>query len=259
MADAHVSIIMPAYNAQEYLADAIESVCAQTHEDWDLIVIDDGSSDATSEIAGRYSQEDSRILVVCNVINKGVTFTRAKGCELAAGPWIAFLDSDDMWEKDKLARQLCLAQTSKAIGFLFTGTAYMNDAGNVSSYALRPPTCIDFKKLLGSNPITCSSVLIRKDILHPDETSHDGMHEDYAMWLSVLKTGQKAYAVPDPLTVHRMVSGSKSANKLQAARMNYLTLRHVGIKRLTALVKMFEYAVRNFKKYSAIYKGFDRE
>lgn len=255
----HISIIMPAYNAQEHLADAIESVRAQSYQDWDLIVIDDGSSDATMEIARGFAQEDSRVSVESNPVNRGVTYTRGRGYELAVGPWIAFLDSDDMWKRDKLDAQVRLAQLSESISFLFTGTAYMNDAGMISEFTLRPPTCIDFKELLGSNPITCSSVMIRKDILRPDETSHDGMHEDYAMWLSVLKAGTNAYAVPEPLTIHRMVSGSKSSNKLQAARMNYLTLRHVGTKRFTALIKMFEYAVRNFKKYSSIYKGFDRE
>lgn len=117
---------------------------------------------------------------------------------------------------------------------MFTGTAYVNEIGERSAYTLRPPDRISFEDLLLHNPITCSSVLIKKELLKNDVAIHDGMHEDYAMWLSILRDEPYAYAVPRPLTVHRMASGSKSSNKIQAARMNYRTLRHVGVGWLAA-------------------------
>ena len=255
----HVSVVMPAYNAEKYISEAFTSVMNQGHRDWDLIIIDDGSSDRTFELAMELSQNDDRINVQKNSKNHGVTYSRNRGIKVAKGPWVAFLDSDDMWRREKLSSQLELAHALDGASFLFTGTAYMNEAGDISSYALRPPETVCFRDLLAQNPITCSSVLIRKDLLKDDAAAHDGLHEDYAMWLSVLKGEQRAYAVSQPLTLHRMAAGSKSSNKMQAARMNYKTLRHVGVSRLVALIKMMQYATRNFRKYSAIYKGFIQE
>ncbi len=196
----HVSVVMPAYNAEKYISEAITSVMNQGHRDWDLIIIDDGSSDRTFELAMELSQNDDRINVQKNSKNHGVTYSRNRGIKVAKGPWVAFLDSDDMWRREKLSSQLELAHALDGASFLFTGTAYMNEAGDISSYALRPPETVCFKDLLAQNPITCSSVLIRKDLLKDDAAAHDGLHEDYAMWLSVLKGEQRAYAVSQPLT-----------------------------------------------------------
>ena len=255
----HVSIIMPAYNSERYIAEAIGSVLSQSHQDWDLMVIDDGSSDGTFEIAAKLAQNDNRVAVQRNPENRGVVYSRDRGIRAARGPWIAFLDSDDAWEQEKLLDQLELVHEQSGVSFVFTGTAYSNEDGEMSTYTLQPPSRISFEDLLLHNPITCSSVLIKKRLLKRDIAIHDGMHEDYAMWLSILREEPYAYAVSRPLTVHRMTSGSKSSNKIQAARMNYRTLRHAGVGRLAALSKMMQYATRNFRKYSAIYKGFIQE
>lgn len=140
----------------------------QGHRDWDLIIIDDGFSDRTFELAMELSQNDDRINVQKNSKNHGVTYSRNRGIKVAKGPWVAFLDSDDMWRREKLSSQLELAHASDGASFLFTGTAYMNEAGDISSYALRPPETVCFRDLLAQNPITCSSVLIRKDLLKDD-------------------------------------------------------------------------------------------
>lgn len=252
----HVSIVMPAYNAEKYLDEAIRSIMNQTYQYWDLIIVDDGSSDDTYRIATNFACEDKRVGVYQNKDNKGVAFSRERGIGLARGPWIAFLDSDDMWKREKLANQLELAHTLDDASFIFTGTEYIDGDGNASSYVLSPPKTVCFDELLACNPITCSSVLIRKDKLVIDAAMHDGLHEDYAMWLSILKNESCAYAVPKPLTMHRMTSGSKSSNKIRAARMNYRTLSFVGVNPFIAVLKMMQYAVKNFRKYSAIYKGF---
>lgn len=259
LSPGHVSIIMPAYNSERYMTEAIDSVISQSYKDWDLTVIDDGSSDRTFETASEFAQEDNRITVQRNSVNRGVVYSRNRGIQAARGPWIAFLDSDDVWKQERLTDQFELVREQNGASFVFTGTAYVNEIGEMSAYALRPPDRISFEDLLLHNPITCSSVLIKKELLKNDVAIHDGMHEDYAMWLSILRDEPYAYAVPRPLTVHRMTSGSKSSNKIQAARMNYRTLRHVGVGWLAALSKMVQYATRNFRKYSAIYKGFIQE
>ena len=103
-----VTVIMPAYNCEKYLEEAVESVKAQTYKDWRLLIIDDCSIDGTSALAERLATTDERIRVLHNTINSGVSKTRNRGIREADTEWIAFLDSDDVWEKDKLERQLNL-------------------------------------------------------------------------------------------------------------------------------------------------------
>ena len=109
-----VSVIMPAYNAEKYIGEAIASVCAQTYKNWNLLILDDGSADRTVEIAESYAQQDARIQVLCNPQNMGVARTRNRGFDLAQGEWIALLDSDDRWRAQKLEKQLAVARSSDA-------------------------------------------------------------------------------------------------------------------------------------------------
>ena len=101
-----MSIITPLYNGEEFIKDAVESVLAQTYENWELLVIDDGSADNGYNIVKEYSDKDKRIKLLKNEKNSGVTKTRNKGIESSEGRYIAFLDSDDMWQKEKLERQI---------------------------------------------------------------------------------------------------------------------------------------------------------
>ena len=109
-----VSVIMPAYNAEKYIGEAIASVRAQTYENWELLILDDGSADRTAEIAQAYAQQDARIQVLRNPQNMGVARTRNRGFDLAQGEWIALLDSDDRWRAQKLEKQLAVARSSDA-------------------------------------------------------------------------------------------------------------------------------------------------
>lgn len=252
-----VSIIMPAYNADRFIVDSVHSVLSQSYEDWELIIIDDGSSDNTYQLALDFASSDKRITLELNPENLGVTKTRQRGVELAKGQWIALLDSDDMWAPDKLSKQVDLARSIGAPALLFTGTTYVDEKGRKTSYCLTPPSRVDFKQLLVQNVVMCSSVLVHRDLLKFDDAIHDGMHEDYAMWLSILKDEPYAYAVPEPLNIYRISSGSKSSNKLRAALMNYRTLRYVGLGKFAALSNMMKYAANNLKKYASIFKGFE--
>lgn len=109
-----VSVVMPSYNSEKYIPEAIHSVIAQTYENWELLIIDDGSTDSTANIVKQFSDIDSRITLYSNSKNMGVALTRNKGMDLAKGSWIALLDSDDVWHKDKLEKQLELAKKAGA-------------------------------------------------------------------------------------------------------------------------------------------------
>lgn len=252
-----ISIVMPAYNAEKFITGSIRSVVNQTYEDWELVVVNDGSTDNTRELVLGFAKRDARISLIDNPANLGVTKTRKLGVEQAKYSWIALLDSDDMWAPDKLSKQIDLARSIGAPALLFTGTTYVDEKGRKTSYCLTPPSKVDFKQLLVQNVVMCSSVLVHRDLLKFDDAIHDGMHEDYAMWLSILKDEPYAYAVPEPLNIYRISSGSKSSNKLRAALMNYRTLRYVGLGKFAALSNMMKYAANNLKKYASIFKGFE--
>ena len=117
--EALVSVIIPAYNCEKYVVEAINSVLAQTYKNWELLVLDDGSKDNTLQVIEEFSKNDSRIKTLPNGKNMGVSATRNRGIELASGEWIAFLDSDDMWHPLKLEKQLSFAEENAA-EFLFT-------------------------------------------------------------------------------------------------------------------------------------------
>ena len=167
-----VSIIMPAFNAAATIACAIDSVLSQTYQYWELIVINDASSDKTAEIAAAYAARDSRICMISNEKNMGVSETRMRGMQASHGQWLAMLDSDDAWKPDKLEKQMRIAGMGKA-QLVFTGSSYMDSLGKPRKWVFHVPEMVSYRKLLKQNVISNSSVLIRKDwyersILHAE-------------------------------------------------------------------------------------------
>lgn len=131
-----VSIVMPAYNAAGTIRLSVESVLAQTVSDWELIVIDDGSSDDTAEILAQMAARDRRIRFLQNERNSGASYTRNRAVALAEGEWIAFLDSDDLWHPQKLEKQLTLAAEHPDMVICYTASSFINDDGNPYPYRI---------------------------------------------------------------------------------------------------------------------------
>lgn len=241
-----ISIIMAAYNAEKTIEMAIRSVLSQSYPNWELIVINDCSKDATVSIVEQFS--DPRIRLVCNPVNRGVSYTRHRGVEEARGQWIAILDSDDAWAPDKLEKQV-QCQIEKNADLLFTASSFMNADGESIDWILHAPEEMDYRTLLKQNLVSNSSVLVRKAIYAAHERQGDGMHEDFATWLSILKTGVKAYGIDEPLLIYRISTTSKTGNKLKAARMNWNTYRAVGLNIFVAGYYMVWYTINGLKKY----------
>ena len=240
-----VSIIMPAYNAAKTIQASIDSVLVQTYEDWELIVIDDGSLDETLKLVECASGLDSRVRCYENESNLGVAETRNRGIELADGHWIAFLDSDDLWHRDKLETQMRFISEMGAV-ISYTGTSYMNESGSISNYILHTQRNLSYTMLLRRNIMSCSSVVVRKDFMIPFP---DGdMHEDYAVWLQILKKVEYAYGIDEPLLIYRMSSGSKSAKRFHSARMTYNSYIHVGYGSFISLIFTLRYALHSISK-----------
>lgn len=245
-----ISIIMPAYNAEQYIESAIQSVRKQTVTDWELIVVDDLSSDNTAKIVSEIMREDARIHLICNEQNQGVSYCRNMGVQKANGEWIAFLDSDDCWKTEKLEHQLAVAEEKDA-QFIFTGSAFMDEDGQEKDYILQVKDITSYKELLKQNIISCSSVMIKKDLMlqYPMGESK-GVHEDYETWLRILrKTGCTAYAVNEPLLIYRLRKNSKSGNKMKSALMHFRVYRMIGLSLIASLIYFGFYIFRGLKKY----------
>lgn len=247
-----VSVIMPAYNCEKYIADAIESVLDQTYLNFELIVIDDDSKDRTFEIIKKYSNKDPRVKVFKNKKNSGVSATRNRGISLAEGQWIAFLDSDDMWEPSKLEKQLEVAEEISA-EFLFTGSSYINEEGEPFKGIFEIPERVSYKELRNQNVISCSSVLIKKKFFDNIKMEKDEIHEDYAAWLRILKLGVTAYGINEPLLIYRISRNSKSGNKLKSVKMTYKVFRFVGINPIGSAYFMMRHVLASVRKYRRIY------
>lgn len=244
-----ISIIMAAYNAEKTIEQAIYSVLCQTYPDFELLVVNDCSTDKTAALVAAIAEKDDRVRLISNEKNGGVSYTRKHGLEEARGEWIAILDSDDAWASEKLEKQIELQKKTNA-ELLFTGSAFMDADGKPINWYLSAPAEVTYRQLLKQNVLSNSSALVRKKLYAKHYAVGDEMHEDFAIWLSILKEGRKAYGVDEPLLIYRLAKSSKSGNKVKAARMNWNTYRYVGLNPVEALYYECWYMAKNIVKYA---------
>lgn len=242
-----VSVIMPAYNAQRTVGEAIESVLRQTFGDFELIVIDDGSTDGTADVIEGYAA-DPRIRFLKNPRNSGVSATRNYGIREAVGEWIAFLDSDDLWREDKLELQLGLLEKYPDAALTYTASSFISSEGEPFGYIMEAEEKIDRRTLLKKNLISCSSAMIRADVMKGIQMPGDRMHEDYYVWLTVLERYDFAYGINLPLLIYRLSAGSKSSGRLRSARMLFNSYRATGYGRLRSFLYMLRYTAHSVTK-----------
>lgn len=211
-----VSVIMPAYNAQPFIEEAIRSVMTQTFSDWELLVLDDGSSDETAAIAARLAAEDPRILFLPNEKNMGVARTRNRGFELCQGAYIALLDSDDVWHQEKLEKQLALARETGA-ELIYSSYRIVNSKSEKVKADYIVSNQLDLRLLLRENIIGCSTVLLSRRVVQEYRFEVDFYHEDYVLWLRLLQDGCKAAGCVETLVDWRYLENSRSFDKRRSA------------------------------------------
>ena len=214
--DDLVSIITPAYNAAEYIGETIESVLAQTYHKWEMLIVNDCSKDNTAEIVQSYSDKDNRIKLINLKQNSGAAVARNTAIQNAKGRYIAFLDSDDLWKKEKLQKQLSFMQQN---GYAFTFTAYghFKDRKENIQNLVKVPKSLNYKQALKGNQIGCLTVMLDRMQVQNINFSKQ-KHEDYILWLNILKQGITAYGLDERLALYRTGnSKSVSSNKLQSA------------------------------------------
>lgn len=250
-----ISIVMPAYNAASTIRSSIESIQAQTVKDWELIVIDDGSKDDTVSILKELAAGDERIRFFQNEINSGASYTRNRAVAMAQGEWIAFLDSDDRWQPQKLEKQIALANEHPDMQLCYTSSSFIDDEDNPFPYIMEAQERTTYKTLLHKNLISCSSVMIRSSVMKQILMPSDKMHEDYFVWLTVLRTGSIAYGIKEPLLIYRLSSNSKSSNRIKSAKMLYNTYLAVGYNFISSAALTFLYMFHSIKKRQKIYSS----
>ena len=211
-----VTVIMPAYNAGRFLEAAVRSVMEQTEANWELLILDDGSSDDTGAIAQALAGEDSRIQYLPNPCNMGVAKTRNRGFDLARGQYIALLDSDDLWLPRKLELQIARMEETGA-DICYCSYAIVDAIGNKSRPDYLVPEQTDFDKLLRENVIGCSTVVLSRRVIDQHRFETDFYHEDYVLWLKLLRSGFRATGCTEPLVHWRLIENSRSFNKRKAA------------------------------------------
>lgn len=250
-----ISVIMPAYNAEKTVESAIDSVLKQTFADFELIVINDCSKDHTYEILQNLAEKDDRVAVLQNERNLGVSATRNCGISQAKGEWIAFLDSDDMWREDKLEKQLAWLQNNEEAVISYTASSFIDEFGNLFGYVMEAEEKTTFSTLLKKNLLSCSSVMIRADVMKSLKMPGDQMHEDYYIWLNVLKKYKYAYGLNEPLLIYRLSSNSKSSGRVKSAKMIFNTYHAYGYNKITAFLLMLRYSIHSIIKRSKISKS----
>ncbi len=193
-----ISIILPVYNGEKYIKDAIQSVLNQSFLDWELLVIDDASTDKTREIIEEFSRKDKRIIYIKNEENLGIQKTLNIGLKHAKGEYIARIDDDDAWiDSIKLEKQIRFLEENKDHVLVGTGVINVDEKNHELFRFLNPLTDIEIKKkLLTKNCFIHSSVVFRRDIAMKfggyDETEHTKHVEDYDLWLKLGSVGKLA-------------------------------------------------------------------
>jgi glycosyltransferase involved in cell wall biosynthesis len=221
-----VSIIIPNYNGAKYLPYCIQSVLNQTYSNWELIIVDDCSTDNSVSIVDQYIKKDSRIQLLKNGTNSGVMKTRNKAVEIAKGDIFAFLDSDDIWHENKLQEQIAIYKMNPNIVLVFSNYEYINIYGDALNKIIKAPIRVTYQMLLKTNYIGCSTATYNAKVL--GKRYFYGDVEDYVLWLSILKEKYNAINVNKCLVQYRISQkGSVSYNKFKRAIMQWDTYRDI--------------------------------
>lgn len=244
-----VSIIVPVYNAAAYIEETMDSVRAQTYENWELLLVEDGSSDNTDGLISEYIRRtgDVRIRLIRQPSNLGAAKARNRGLQEAQGRYIAYLDADDLWLPQKLEKEIAfmnLPETQAA--FAFTGYEFADEYGQGTGTVVKVPGTLTYKQALKNTTIFTSTVMfdterISKELLEMPVIRS----EDTALWWKVLRNGYTAYGLNENLVIYRRPKKTLSSNKLEAIRRIWnLYRRAEGMNVLSSAYHFCFWAVR---------------
>lgn len=221
MEKALVSIVVPVYNSEKFILDTINTVEKQSYKNWELIFVDDCSKDNSTKIIKERIKNNNKIKLIELKKNSGAATARNVGIDESKGSYIAFLDSDDLWKKEKLENQLAFIKEN-GCAFSFTGYEFADEYGLGNGKVVKVPFKMNYKKALKNTTIFTSTVMFDLEKISKDQIKFENIKsEDTATWWKILKNGYIAYGLNENLSYYRRTSGTLSSNKFEAIKRTW--------------------------------------
>ena len=242
-----VSIITPMFNSEAFIVDTINSITAQTYTNWELLLIDDKSSDQTIEIAHRFIKKYPNIKLLQNEVNSGAAISRNKGIMAATGDYIAFLDADDLWKPEKLEKQVAFMQTNNC-DVCFSSYEQINEQGKLLNKLVVALPILSYNKYLKSNYIGNLTGVYNSKTLGKIVSRNLRKRQDWLLWLTAIKTsGKPALGIQESLAYYRIRENSISSNKINLLKYNYAVYKKgLGFSTVKSLFYMLVFLKEHF-------------
>lgn len=249
MLNEMVSIITPMYNSELYIKDTVKSVLDQTYSNWEWIIVDDCSTDNSLDIIKSVLNNENRIKLINLNTNHGPAYARNIAIMAATGRYIAFLDSDDLWAKDKLRKQVeFMIHHNAAISC--TSYGFIDSKGKSILKNFSVLNNITYKDLLKRNYLSCDTVMIDRNVFSTVQIESAPRHEDYIYWLKIIKEVGKVYGIDEILAYYRINGNSRSSNKLKGiVGIWKVYRRYERLNVIRALYFTFRYITNGVFKY----------
>ena len=250
MDNQKVSIITPIYNSERFIKQTVDSVLQQSYANFEFIIIDDHSQDSSFDIINSY--KDKRINIIRLKENVGAGAARNEGIKRANGKYIAFLDSDDIWHKEKLKKQIDF-MTFENVVFCFSSFYLIDEQGSRVSKYLKALEKVDYKMMLKNNYIGCLTAIYDCKALGKIYMSEERKRQDWGLWLRILTKTKVARSIPEPLAYYRVRKDSLSSNKWQLLKSNFQFYKEqLGFNSFKSLMKMLCFLFYYFQ-YKVLY------
>ena len=241
-----ISIIVPVYNAGNYIEETIEMVLEQTYKNWELILVDDKSADESCAKIENYTRQyPDQIRLIKKELNEGAAKARNTGICVAEGRYIAYLDADDVWKKEKLEKELLFMKDRDA-AFVFSAYEFGDEEAKPTGKVVHVPETLNYRQALSRTIIFTTTVMfdttkISKELLYMPVVKS----EDTASWWKILRSGYTAYGLNEVLAIYRRPPESLSSNKIEAIRRIWnLYRKEEGLTFFYSLYNLFFWAVR---------------
>ena len=244
-----VSIITPTFNSAKYIAETIQSVQNQTHQNWEMIIVDDCSSDETISIIQKIQNQESRIHLVIQNNNVGPAVTRNKGIELAKGKYLTFLDADDIWFPDFILKSIETIEQTK-IPFVFSSYKRSNEQLNFIYADFIVPQKVSYIDILKTNSISCLTAFLDVEVLGKKFMPIIHKRQDMGLWLQYLKEIPFAHGIKEPQAIYRIRKNSLSRKKSNLIKYQWQFYREVEMLTVSqSAYYMIHWMIRGFLKY----------
>jgi glycosyltransferase involved in cell wall biosynthesis len=223
-----ISVLMPTFNSGPFLQEAIESILNQSFEDFELIIVDDGSNDGSADLLEKYASKDRRIRIIGNARNMGIVFSLNRGLEECQGEYIVRMDADDISSKNRLERQIQVMESNPGIAALGAALSYIDASGNELGVIRR---CTVNRSLIRQNPLLHPTVIIRKSYLMRHRLGYLERYryaEDYFLWLQLSKVGTLE-AIDDIVLKYRLSNQATRVRHLRSVLLATLRVKKDGV------------------------------